>query len=297
MSGKEKGAKKAVVKGRIGKVEKLVMRNREIVLYSGERNDYISLTDIARYRNEEDPSHVVSLWLRTYATIDYLGIWEKLNNPGFKPLIYEGFKTESAKPSFWMSPQKWTEGTNAIGIFSKPGRYGGGTFAHSDIAFKFAAWVSPEFELYLITEFNRLKAEEQRQMSKEWDFQRMLTKVNYCIQTDAIKENIVPPTVTKAQERAIYASEADLLNVALFGMTAREWRARNKPKGAKAKGNIRDEATLDQLVVLSNLEGMNASLIQEGLSQGDRLVYLNKTAIAQLKSLLRRGTAKKLKGA
>jgi hypothetical protein len=229
--------------------------------------------------------------LRTFSTIRYLGLWETLNNPVFKPHIYEGFKNKSADPSFWMSPQKWAKETGAIGIISKSGRYGGGTFAHSDIAFKFAAWISAEFELYLVTEFKRLKQTEQEQKSLEWDLQRTLAKINYHIHTDAIKNHIIPKIVSEKQKTFIYANEADLLNVALFGQTAAEWRVKNPDY----TGNMRDEATLEQLVVLSNLESINALLIKNELSQAERLTQLNTTAITQLKSLLEHSTAKQLK--
>ena len=267
------------------------VKDTDIVLYQKSDEDFISLTDIAKYRNKENPTEVISLWLRTFSTIEYLGLWETLHNPNFKPHIYEGFKIQSARPSFWMSPQKWIKETSAIGIISKSGRYGGGTFAHSDIAFKFAAWVSAEFELYLISEFKRLKAEEQERLSSGWDLQRTLAKINYRIHTDAIKEHLIPNVVSDKQKSITYANEADLLNVALFGKTAAEFRAENP----NAKGNIRDEATLEQLVVLSNLESINALLIRDGLSQAERLEKLNKVAIEQLKSLLMHKSIKKLK--
>jgi hypothetical protein len=266
----------------MSKKESIHVQGTEITLLTKEREDYLSLTDIAKYRDGENPSQIISLWLRTYSTIEYLGLWEILNNPNFNPHIYEGFKNESAKPHFWMSPQKWINGTNAIGITSKSGRYGGGTFAHSDIAFKFAAWISAEFELYLITEFKRLKRDEQQRLSLEWNLQRTLSKINYRIHTDAIKEHIVPSVVTKEQIACVYANEADLLNVALFGKTAAQWRDENPNN----KGNIRDYATLEQLVVLSNMESINALLIRQGLSQGDRLAQLNTVAITQMKSLI-----------
>ena len=266
------------------------VKDTDIVLYQKSNEDFISLTDIAKYRNRENPTEVISLWLRTFSTIEYLGLWETLHNPNFKPHIYEGFKIQSARPSFWMSPQKWIKGTNATGIISKSGRYGG-TFAHSDIAFKFAAWISAEFELYLISEFKRLKAEEQERLSSGWNLQRTLAKINYHIHTDAIKEHLIPNIVSDKQKSITYANEADLLNVALFGKTAAEFRAENP----NAKGNIRDEATLEQLVVLSNLESINALLIRDGLSQSDRLEKLNKIAIEQLKSLLAHKSIKKLK--
>ena len=217
-------------------------------------------------------------------------MWETLNNPDFKPHIFEEFKNESAKPYFWMSPQKWIKETGAIGLVSKSGRYGGGTFAHSDVAFKFAAWISAEFELYLITEFKRLKSDEQQRQALEWNLQRTLSKINYRIHTDAIKEQIIPPEVTRAQAAFVYASEADLLNVALFGMTAAEWRTTNPDKD----GNMRDHATLEQLVVLSNMESINALLIRQGLPQKDRLIQLNTTAITQMKSLVSASVTKRL---
>jgi hypothetical protein len=273
------------------KNEIINVKGTEIVLYSKNDDDYISLTDIAKYRNPENPSQIISLWLRTFSTIEYLGLWEILNNPVFKPHIYEGFKNESARPSFWISPQKWIKETDAIGMVSKSGRYGGGTFAHSDIAFKFAAWISAEFELYLVTEFKRLKSAEQKRLSAEWNLSRTLAKVNYHIHTDAIKEHIIPKIVNDRQKSFTYADEADLLNVALFGKTATEWRKGN----LDANGNIRDFATLEQLVVLSNLESINALLIQQGLPQDERLVQLNTVAIAQLQSLVSHRATKRLK--
>ncbi|MCL2247211.1 MAG: KilA-N domain-containing protein [Lentimicrobiaceae bacterium] len=263
------------------KKETINVKGTEIVLFTKKNEEYISLTDIAKHRDPSNPSQIISLWLRTYSTIEYLGLWEMLNNTNFIPHIYEGFKNESAKPHFWMSPQKWINETDAIGMISKSGRYGGGTFAHSDIAFKFAAWISAEFELYLVTEFKRLKQDEQRRLSLEWNLQRTLSKINYHIHTDAIKEHIIPNIVTKEQITYTYAEEADLLNVALFGMTAKQWRDANPD----LKGNIRDYATLEQLVVLSNMESINALLIQQQLTQGERLVQLNNVAITQMRSL------------
>ena len=266
------------------------VQGRAIAVVSVKNDDYISLTDMAKYRDGENPSQIISLWLRTYSTIEYLGLWEMLNNINFNPHIYEGFKQESAKPHFWMSPQKWINETNAIGMVSKSGRYGGGTYAHSDIAFKFASWISAEFELYLITEFKRLKEEEQRRLSLEWNLQRTLSKINYRIHADAIKEHIVPAIVSKEQISYVYANEADLLNVALFGKTAAQWRSENPGE----KGNVRDYATLEQLVVLSNMESINALLIRQGLVQGERLIQLNSVAITQMKSLLDSRNLKKL---
>jgi hypothetical protein len=275
----------------MGKKEKINVQGTEIIFFSKETEDYISLTDIAKVRDDENPSQVISLWLRTYNTIEYIGLWEILNNPNFKPHIYEGFKAESAKPHFWMSAQKWINETNATGISSKSGRYGGGTFAHSDIAFKFAGWISAEFELYLVTEFKRLKREENQRLSLEWNLQRTLSKVNYRIHTDAIKDEIIPKIITKEQTVFVYANEADLLNVALFGITAKEWREQNP----ELKGNVRDYASLEQLVVLSNMESINALLIRQGLPQSERLIQLNSTAITQMRSLVKNKDFKQLR--
>ena len=258
---------------------KITVKNTEIVFYKKDQEDYISLTDIAKIRDAENPSQIISLWLRTYSTIEYIGLWEMLNNPNFNPHIYEGFKNESAKPHFWMSPQKWISETNAIGMTSKAGRYGGGTYAHSDIAFKFAAWISAEFELYLVTEFKRLKIEEQKTLG--WSAKRELAKVNYHIHTDAIKHNLIPAELTARQTSIIYANEADVLNVALFGITAKDWRESNPD----LKGNIRDYATINELICLSNMENLNAVFINEGLPQRERLIKLNRIAIQQMQVL------------
>jgi phage regulator Rha-like protein len=239
----------------------------EIVLFSRENKDYISLTDIAKYRDKNHADMIITNWIRNYATIEFLGTWERLNNPSFKPFEFEGFKNESGSNGFVMTPKKWINGVNAIGIFSKAGRYGGGTFAHKYIALNFANWISTEFYFYFVAEFDRLKQAEQEQKSLEWDLQRMISKINYHIHTDAIKEHIIPQVVNDKQKTFVYANEADLLNVALFGKTAAEWRVGNPDN----KGNIRDEATLEQLVVLSNLESINALLIKNSLSQAERL--------------------------
>ncbi len=217
-------------------------------------------------------------------------VWETIYNPNFKPLEFEGFRKEAGLNSFVMTPKKWIENTNAIGIISKQGRYGG-TFAHKDIALEFASWISIEFKLYVIKEFQRLKEDENDRLKLEWNLQRTLAKINYQIHTDAIKENLIPQKISKKQMSFVYANEADLLNVALFGMTAKDWREQNPNK----TGNIRDEATLEQLVVLSNMESINALLIRQGLSQKERLLQLNKVAITQMKSLLSSNTMKKLK--
>jgi hypothetical protein len=259
---------------------KINVKDTEIVFYKKDMEDYLSLTDIAKVRDKENPSQIISLWMRTYNAIEYIGLWEKLHNPDFKPHIYEGFKNESAKPHFWMSPQKWINETNAIGMISKSGRYGGGTYAHSDIAFKFAAWVSAEFELYLVTEFKRLKTEEQKAIG--WSAKRELAKINYHIHTDAIKRNLIPAKLTPRQISIIYANEADVLNVALFGMTAKEWRNENP----ELKGNIRDYASINELLCLSNMENLNAVFINEGLPQNERLIKLNNIAIQQMSVLI-----------
>lgn len=258
---------------------KITIKNRDIIFYKKDQEDYISLTDIAKIRDAENPSQIISLWLRTYSTIEYIGLWEMLNNPDFKPHIYEGFKNESAKPHFWMSPQKWINETNAIGMTSKAGRYGGGTYAHSDIAFKFAGWISAEFELYLVTEFKRLKIEEQKTLG--WSAKRELAKINYHIHTDAIKHNLLPVELTAQQTSIVYANEADVLNMALFGMTAKEWRELNPG----LQGNIRDYATINELICLSNMENLNAVFINEGLPQHERLTKLNQIAIQQMNIL------------
>jgi hypothetical protein len=263
----------------MSKKQTINIQGSSIVYYKYDHEDYISLTDIAKVKDKNNPSQIISLWLRTYSTIEYLGLWEKLNNADFKPHIYEGFKNESAKPHFWMSPQKWMTETNAIGLISKSGRYGGGTFAHSDIAFKFAAWISAEFELYLITEFKRLKNEEQKTIG--WSAKRELAKINYRIHTDAISSNLIPPTLTPQQITYVYANEADVLNVALFGMTAKEWRDKNPD----IKGNIRDYATINELICLSNMENINAMLINDKVTQSDRLRKLNQIAIQQIRVL------------
>jgi hypothetical protein len=245
-----------------------------------QAQDYICITDIARYKSD-DPTAVIANWMRNRNTVEFLGVWESLYNLNFKPLEFEGFRKEAGLNAFTLSPQKWIDATHAIGLISKSGRYGG-TYAHKDIAFKFASWISIEFELFVVKEFQRMKEDEQRTKSLEWNLQRTLSKINYRIHTDAIKEEIIPKTVTKEQAMFVYANEADLLNVALFGKTAAQWRGENSDK----KGNIRDFATLEQLVVLSNMESINALLIRQGLPQGERLVQLNRVAITQMKSLV-----------
>ena len=271
-------------------ISKITVQNTEITFLNKEIGEYISLTDIAKYRNSLEPFSIINNWMRSRSTIEFLGLWEKLNNPYFKPIEFDRFRSEAGSNYFVLSPQRWVEATNATGIISKSGRYGG-TFAHNDIAFEFASWISSEFKLYLITEFKRLKQEESNKLQLEWNLQRIISKINYKIHTDAIKENLIPQEITKQQTSIIYANEADLLNVALFGITAKEWREKNPDKTE----NIRDFATLEQLVVLSNLESINALLIQQNLSQGERLMQLNKVAITQMKSLLDNNRMKRLK--
>ncbi len=268
----------------------LNVQGNEISLISDKANDYISLTDMARYRDAERTNYIIQNWMRTRSAIEFCGLWEQLYNPNFKGIEFDAFKNESGSNSFALTPQKWIESTNAICIISKSGRYGG-TFAHQDIAFEFASWISAEFKFYFIKEFQRLKSDENDRLKLEWNLQRTLAKINYHIHTDAIKENLIPPELTKIQVSYVYANEADLLNIALFGKTAIEWRNENPLQ----QGNIRDFATIEQLVVLSNLESINAILIQQGLKQSDRLLQLNKIAITQMKSLLNHSSFKKLK--
>ncbi len=256
------------------------VKGSEISVYSKGQEDYVSLTDMVR--NFEDGIVLIEKWLRNKNTIEFIGIWEQLNNPGFNSPEFEGVKNEAGLNRFTLSVKKWIEKTNAVGIIAKTGRYGGGTYAHKDIAFEFGSWLSPEFKLYLIKEFQRLKEEEYRTQSLEWNMQRTLAKVNYKIHTDAIKDKLIPPRISKAQANHIYANGADLLNVALFGMTAGEWRQGSPGK----EGNMRDYAALEQLVVLSNLESINAVLIHQGLGQPERLRQLNDIAITQMKSLV-----------
>ena len=274
----------------MSKSSKVIVQNTEISFTNKEIGDFISLTDIAKYRNSTEPFSIINNWIRSRSTIEFLGLWEKLNNPNFKPLEFDRFRNEAGSNYFVLSPKRWIEDTNAIGITSKSGRYGG-TYAHNDIAFEFASWISSEFKLYLITEFKRLKQEENSRLNLEWNLQRTISKINYRIHTDAIKDKLTPKEITKKQAGFVYANEADLLNVALFGITAKEWRDNNPD----LKGNIRDYASLEQLVVLSNMEGINALLIQQGLSQGQRLIQLNKVAITEMKSLLESNSIKKLK--
>ena len=266
------------------------VKGTEITVLRTEAEDFISLTDIARHKDAENTDTIIQNWMRNRNTIELLGFWESIYNPNFKPLEFEGFRKQAGLNSFVMTPKRWIETTNAIGIISKSGRYGG-TFAHKDIAFEFASWISIEFKLYVIKEFQRLKADENDRLKLEWNIQRTLAKINYHIHTDAIRENLIPKELSKSQISFVYANEADLLNMALFGLTAKQWRDANPDKD----GNVRDQATIEQLVVLSNLESINAVLINQGLSQSERLKQLNQIAITQMKSLVGNQHMKKLK--
>jgi hypothetical protein len=266
---------------------KINVQQTDVTILQINDTDYISLTDIAKFKSNE-PTDVIANWMRNRNTIEYLGVWETLYNPIFKPLEFEGFKKEAGLNTFTMSPQKWIGSTNAIGIVSRSGRYGG-TFAHKDIAFKFASWISIEFELYFIKEFQRLKEEEQKQLG--WTAKRELAKINYHIHTDAIQQHLIPAELTKEQTSVVYASEADVLNVALYGITAKQWREAN----AERKGNIRDYSTINELICLSNMENINAVLINEGVLQRERLIRLNKIAMQQMQVLANVETRKMLK--
>lgn len=235
----------------------ITVKDTKISIVEKAETDFISLTDMIKSFGDES---VIYNWMRNRNTVEFLGIWELINNPDFKPIEFDRFRKEAGLNSFTLSPKKWVETTGAIGVYSKSGRYGG-TFAHKDIAFEFGSWLSPEFKLYLITEFQRLKDKENEANSIEWNLQRTLAKVNYRIHTDAIKENLIPPELRKTQIKYVYANEADLLNVAMFGKTAKEWKQENPSKD----GNMRDYATIEQLVILSNMESINALLIRNGL--------------------------------
>ena len=260
-----------------------------VSVISQSSDNYISLTDIAKHKEPSRSDHVVQNWMRNRNTIEFLGVWERLNNGDFKPLEFEGFRNRAGLNSFVLTPRQWIDATHATGLVSKSGRYGG-TYAHRDIAFEFASWISVEFKLYLIKEFQRLKEDENRRLSLAWNLNRTLSKLNYRIHTDAIQTHLIPAAVTPAQAAITYASEADLLNVALFSQTAKQWRDANP----KMDGNMRDYASLEQLLVLANIEGMNAELIHMGLSQGERLKRLNEIAIRQMR-LLTAASIKQLK--
>jgi hypothetical protein len=253
----------------------------DIGIYTSDfENEFISLTDIAKYRNSDDPRFVIQNWMRNKNTIEFLGLWEELHNPNFNRVQFEAVRSEAGYNRFVMTPTKWIEAVNAIGIVSKAGRYGG-TYAHSDIAMSFATWISPEFQLYIMKDYRRLKSDENSRLSLGWNLNREIAKLNYRIHTDAIKGNLIPPELTPAQISYTYASEADLLNVALFGQTAKQWRDANPDK----KGNMRDEANLNQLLVLANMESYNAVLIEQGKEQSERLVLLRELAVRQMETL------------
>ena len=258
---------------------KIIVQNTEVTVLTHQEHDYISLTDMANAKeNESRAADIIKNWIRTRYTIEYLGTWEMIHNPNFKVVEFDHFRMQAGMPNFTMSVSEWIEKTNAIGIIVKKGRYGG-TYAFRDIAFEFGTAISVTFKLYLIEEFQRLKAKEQEQIG--WTAKRELSKINYRIHTDAIKSNLIPAEVTAAQASIIYAEEADVLNVAMFGMTAKQWREANP----ELKGNIRDYATINELICLSNMENINAVLINDGVQQGERLVKLNQIAIQQMRVL------------
>lgn len=252
----------------------------DIGIYTTDfQNEFISLTDIAKYRSDE-PRDVIKNWMRNRNTLEFLGVWEQLHNPDFKQVEFDLFRSEAGLNSFTMSPTKWIEGVNAIGIVSKSGRYGG-TYAHSDIAMSFATWISPEFQLYIMKDYHRLKSDENSRLSLNWNLNREIAKLNYRIHTDAVRDNLIPPELTPEQISYTYANEADILNVALFGRTAKQWRDANPNK----KGNMRDEANIQQLLVLANMESYNAILIEQGKLQSERLVLLHDLAVRQMQTI------------
>jgi len=262
------------------KKSKVDVQGTAVSIVSRGSEDFISLTDIAKYKNPGHADDVIRNWLRNRNTVEFLGVWERLNNPAFNPVEFDGIRIQTGLNSFTLTPKQWIEKTRAIGIVSQTGRYGG-TYAHKDIAFEFASWVSVEFKLYLIKEFQRLKDDENRRLSLAWNLNRTLSKLNYRIHTDAIREHLIPPEITPAQAAITYATEADLLNMALFGRTAKEWRDANPD----LDGNMRDHATVEQLLVLAIIEGMNAEFIHMSLPPGDRLKRLNQIAIRQMQIL------------
>ena len=267
----------------MGKIikETLHAKGIDISIYmTNFESEFISLTDIAKYRNEDDPRFVIQNWMRNRNTIEFLGVWEELHNPSFNRVQFEAVRNQAGLNRFVMTPSKWIEQMDAIGIVSKAGRYGG-TYAHSDIAMSFATWISPEFQLYIMKDYRRLKADENSRLSLNWNLNREISKLNYRIHTDAIKKNLIPPELTQAQITYTYANEADMLNVVLFGKTAKQWKDEN----ADAKGNMRDLATLNQLLVLANLESYNAVLISQGKKQKERMELLRQLAVQQLRTL------------
>ncbi|EEZ39157.1 KilA-N domain-containing protein [Photobacterium damselae] len=271
--------------------QKIDVRGVKVSVFSDKQDDYISLSDIAKYKDGDRSDYILQNWMRNRSTIEFIGLWEQLHNPDFNSIEFDGFKNEAGANSFSLTPKRWITATNAVGIISKAGRYGG-TYAHQDIAFEFASWISAEFKLYLLKEFQRLKQEENEQKNLEWNVSRTLAKVNYHIHTESIKTNIIPTLeLNPKAKNFVYANEADMLNLALFGKTASDWRKEN----SELKGNIRDYATLEQLVVLSNLESFNAELIEQGISTNDRFQKLNSVAVNQMKILIENKSIDKLK--
>ena len=264
------------------KKETIHAKGVDIGIYTTDfENEFISLTDIAKYRNVDDPRFVIQNWMRNRNTIEFLAVWETLHNPDFNRVQFEAVKNEAGLNRFVMTPTKWIEQMNAKGIVSKSGRYGGGTYAHSDIALSFASWISPEFQLYIMKDYRRLKFDENSRLSLNWNLNREIAKLNYRIHTDAIRDHLIPPELTQDQIFFKYANEADMLNVVLFGMTAKQWRDANPGK----KGNIRDDANLNQLLVLANMESYNAILIGQGKSMSERIVLLRELAVKQMETL------------
>jgi len=270
--------------------QKIEVLGIAISFFNQKKEKYISLTDLARHRDSERSDYILQNWLRNRSTIEFIGLWELFNNSNFNSIEFDGIKNLAGSNSFSLTPKKWILTTNAIGIISKTGRYGG-TYAHIDIAFEFATWLSSEFKFYIIKEFQRLKEMENSQQNLTWNVQRTISKINYKIHTDAIKENLIPNSISKEQIAIIYANEADVLNIALFGKTAKQWKDESK----NSAYNIRENATLEQLVVLSNMESINALLIQQNIPQSKRLVQLNQVAITQMKSLIENKNLKRLK--
>jgi hypothetical protein len=268
--------------------KEIVVQGRSISLTQIKGEDYISLTDMVKKFGDDA---MIYQWMRNRNTVEFIGTWEQLHNPNFKGIEFDTFRISSGLNSFSLTPKKWIDNTGAIGFVSKAGRYGGGTYAHYDIAFEFGTWLSPQFKLYLIKEFQRLKREESEKLRLGWDIKRTLSKMNYKIHTDAIKEHLVPQNISKKVANIIYANEADVLNMALFGKTAKDWRVENPHKD----GNIRDYADVTQLVVLTNLESINSELIKRGVIQSERLIQLNQIAISQMKSLVGSASIKNLK--
>ncbi|MEI2694685.1 MAG: KilA-N domain-containing protein [Saprospiraceae bacterium] len=270
------------------KSNKINVKGTVVLIYTEQSEDYISLTDIARFKDADRSDYLLQNWMRNRSTIEFMGLWELFNNPSFNSIEFDGIKNLSGSNSFALTPKRWIETTGAIGIVSKTGRYGG-TFAHRDIAFEFASWLSAEFKFYLIKEFQRLKADEQKQLG--WNAKRELAKLNYHIHTDAVKNNLLPKELSAAQTSIVYANEADVLNVALFGITAKQWRESNPT----LNGNIRDYAGINELICLSNMENLNAVFINEQMPQKSRLVKLNQIAIQQMKILVEMVNRKFLK--